>query len=322
MKSPDAPRALPNGFEVWRSVPAERTHVVDVGGHRVTVHDHGDEASPDVLFLLNGGPGLPCDYLRDPHLPLVDHGYRIVVHDQLGTGASDRPEDPSLWTLERYVDEVETVLAALGLGRVHFLGHSWGGWCGIEYALAHPGRIRSMVLANTCADIPHLMREIDRLRTALGPETVAMMQRFEAEGRHDHPAYEAAVTLLDHRHVRRLPARPEPVRRSREGFNASIFTTVQGPNEYHYTGSIRSFARLDAIGAFDWPTLVVNGAHDVLTPECGRLMHGAIPGSTIRIFPNSSHSPFYEEPEAYRATLVEFLGARRDGRGTGAGRAA
>ena len=65
----------------------------------------GDE----VLFLLNGGPGLPCNYLREPLLRMVDEGYRVVTYDQLGSGASDKPTDPSLWTIGRYVEEVETV---------------------------------------------------------------------------------------------------------------------------------------------------------------------------------------------------------------------
>lgn len=300
---------LPNGFPVWQDRAPDAMRRVDVGGHCVTVYSYG--TGDEVLFLLNGGPGLPCDYLRDAHLPLVDAGFRVVVHDQLGTGASDHPDDPALWTVERYVEEVEAVLVAMDLPRVHFLGHSWGGWCGIEYALKYPARIASMILADTCADIPHLLTEIDRLRDALGPETVAMMQRFEAEGRYDHPAYAAAVELLDCRHMRRYGARPVPGQRSRDGFNYPIFLSVQGPNEYHYTGSIRTMRRLGDISRFSWPTLILQGHHDALTPACGMAMQQAIPGARIHIFPNASHSPFYEEPEAYRATLLAFLDAQR-----------
>jgi proline iminopeptidase len=301
---------LGNGFVVWDDRPADQCVEVDVGGHTVMTYSYG--SGDDVLFLLNGGPGLPCDYLRDPHLPLVDHGFRIVVHDQLGTGRSDHPEDPALWTLERYVEEVEAVLDALKLDRVHFLGHSWGGWCGIEYALKYPARIKSMILANTSADTPHLLGQIEQHRNALGPETVAMMQRFEAEERYDHPAYAAAVDLLDFRHIRRLPDRPAPAQRSKEGFNYPIFLQIQGPNEYHYTGSILSFSRLKDIAAFDWPTLIFNGRYDALSPACGMLMHQAIPGSEMKVFDRSSHSPFYEEPEAYRQTLLSFLNRHRD----------
>lgn len=304
---------LAEGFVVWDDRPADETIEITLrSGHRVTAYSYG--AGPEVLFLLNGGPGLPCDYLRDPHVPLAAEGFRVVTYDQLGTGRSDHPDDASLWTIERYVEEVEDVLTALGLERVHFLGHSWGGWCGIEYALTYPARIASMVLANTCADIPHLMAEIDALRGALGPETVAMMQRFEAEGRYDHPAYDAAVTLLDYRHIRRLPERPLPAARSKAGFNYPIYFAVQGPNEYHYIGSITSWRRLDRLHEFTWPVLIINGRHDVLTPACGMRMKDAMPGAEIAIMANSSHSPFYEEPVVYRRRLLDFLiRQRREG---------
>ncbi|HWL67858.1 MAG TPA: proline iminopeptidase-family hydrolase [Geminicoccus sp.] len=301
---------LADGFVVWDDRPADATHEVEVGGgHKVKVYSYGD--GPETVFLLNGGPGLPCNYLRAPHLPLVEAGYRVVVHDQLGTGASDHPDDPSLWTLGRYVEEVEAVLDALDLKRIHFLGHSWGGWCGIEYALTYPQRIASMILANTAADIPHLLTEIERLRGAMGHETVQMMQRFEAMGNYDHPAYQAVVDLLDFRHIRRLPERPKPAADSKAGFNYPIFLAVQGPNEYHYTGSIRTWNRIDQLHRFTWPTLVIQGQHDVLTPACGMRIYNALPNGEIRIFQNSSHSAFYEEPQAYRRTLLDFLGRQR-----------
>ena len=74
---------------------------------------------------------------------MVDKGYRVVAYDQLGCGKSDRPKDKSLWSISRYVEEVETVRKAMGLGRVHLLGHSWGGWLGIEYALKYQRNLRS-----------------------------------------------------------------------------------------------------------------------------------------------------------------------------------
>ena len=54
--------------------------------------------------------------------------------------------------------------------------------------------MRSLILSNTCGDMPHLVEELNRQREALGAETVAMMQRYEAEGNLKHPAYKAAIT--------------------------------------------------------------------------------------------------------------------------------
>ena len=169
------------------------TRAVEIaGGYRVVTYSFG--AGDEVVLCLNGGPGLPCDYLREPHACLADHGYRVVAYDQLGCGESDKPSDPSLWTIERYALEVETVREALGLGRVHLLGQSWGGWLSIEYGVTFPHSLKTVILEDTCGDMPHLVGELERLRAALGPETVAMMQQHEAEGTFDHPEYRAAIT--------------------------------------------------------------------------------------------------------------------------------
>ena len=90
---------------------------VAVEGGEVAVYSYG--ASEQILLGLHGGPGLPCDYVRDSHSVMADHGYRVVVYDQLGCGQSDKPDDTSLFNVARYVDEVEAVRSALGLGRVH-----------------------------------------------------------------------------------------------------------------------------------------------------------------------------------------------------------
>lgn len=123
---------------MWSEIAPDRCHNIAVEGYNVVAYQFGD--GDETILCLNGGPGLPCDYLREAHACLKQHGYRVIAFDQLGTGKSDRPDDASLWTMARYVREVETVRRTLGLGQVHLLGHSWGGWLAIEVALHHPRR--------------------------------------------------------------------------------------------------------------------------------------------------------------------------------------
>ncbi len=288
--------------------PDERT-VVQVDGYDVVTYSFG--TGDDVLLCLNGGPGLPCDYLREAHSCLVDEGFRVVTFDQLGTGASSRPADESLWTIERYVFEVETVRAELGLGRVHLLGHSWGGWLAIEYALHHHDALNSLILESTVADIPHLTTELERLRSALGSESVTMMQRHEAQGSYDHPEYMAAVTLLNYRHVCRLAEWPAPVKRSLDDWNMGPYTAIQGPNEFLYIGNLKDWNRLPYLHRISVPVLIACGEHDELTPACSMKMHLAIPQSEIHVIPNASHMSFYENPGAYYPMLLNFLTEQR-----------
>ena len=290
---------------MWQELDPDDVRDVDVDGYRVRTYSFG--SGDNVVFCLNGGPGLPCDYLRDAHSCLKLDGYRVVAFDQLGTGASDRPTDEALWTIERYVRETETVRQALGLGKVHLVGQSWGGWLAIEYALTHPDALRSLVLENTAADIPHLVGELNRLRASLGPETVAMMLRHEAQGTLDHPAYQAAITILNYRHVCRLDQWPAPVQRSLQDWNLGPYTTIQGPNEFLYTGNLKDWNRVPELHRIKVPVLITTGQHDELTPACALRMKQAITQAELHVFSNSSHMPFYEEPEAFYPVLKDFL---------------
>ena len=282
---------------------------VHVDGYEVVTYSYG--SGDNVLFLLNGGPGLPCDYLRDPHIFLAEKGYRIVAFDQLGCGKSDRPDDPSLWSITRYVEEVETVRKALDLEQINLLGQSWGGWLSIEYALTYPDAIQSLVLANTCGDLPHLTTELNRMRDALGSETVAMMLHHESMGTIDHPEYQAAITILNYRHVCRLKEWPSSLLASVNDWNMGPYGTMQGPNEFLYIGNLKDWNRISEMARLKMPTLIITGTHDEIGPACALRMHNALPNSKVVVFPNSSHVPFYEEPEDYFAALRNFLSAQR-----------
>ncbi|MFO7856663.1 MAG: proline iminopeptidase-family hydrolase [Paracoccaceae bacterium] len=287
------------------TTPAGEIVEIDVDGRRVVADVHG--SGERTLLLLNGGPGLPCDYLRDPHLRLAGPDLRVVAFDQLGCGRSDRPSDPALWRIERYVEEVETVRRALGLGKVDLLGHSWGGWLAIEYALTHPEALRTLILENTCGDIPHLTQELNRLREALGPETVAMMQRHEALGTLDHPEYQAAITLLNYRHVCRMDVWPDAVNRSLGDWNMEVYGAMQGPNEFLYVGNLKDWRRIEEMPRIACPVLITTGLHDEIGPPCAMRMAHALPDARVEVFRNSSHMPFHEEPEPYFAALRRFL---------------
>lgn len=288
---------------------ADETFRVPVDGHEVTVYSFG--TGEEVLLCLNGGPGLPCDYVRDSHSVLADHGYRVVIHDQLGTGRSDRPDDTGLWTIGRYVEEVETVRSTLGLGKVHLLGQSWGTWLSLEYLLTYPDSARTFICANGTAEVPLHLRELERLRSALGHETVTMMARHEAAGTTDHPEYQGAMAILNYRHVCRMQQWPAALDRSMAGINMNIYGTMWGPNEFTCTGRLRNWDRLGDLHRVAQPTLVLCGYHDELGPASAARIVRGLPDAELRIFPNSSHMPFFEEREDYLAVVTDFLGRHR-----------
>ena len=270
-------------------------------------YDSANLESKYTIFLLNGGPGLPCNYLRDPHIKLIKKGFRIFTYDQLGCGKSSKPTNSTLWDINRYVEEVEYVRKEFNLGKIILLGHSWGGWLGIEYAIKYQNNIEKLILENTCGDMPHMISELERLRGNLGSETLKMMMKHEAEGTLDHEEYQAAITILNYRHVCRLDVWPQSIYDSLDDWNMEVYGTMQGPNEFLYTGNLKKWNRIDEMTKIAIPTLITVGMHDELTPACSMKMHDALPNSKLKVFKNSSHMPFYEEPENYFTELENFL---------------
>src|SRR5262249_32249588 len=136
------------------------------------------------LLVLHGGPGFPHNYLTDLARWAVLAGPG-GSYAKPGAGKSDHPGTPPLWWMATFVDELAPVRGALGLDRVHLLGHSWGGWLALEYALGKPAGLASVVLASTCASLPAFAAETRRLKQSLPRETQEVLDRHEAEGTTD-----------------------------------------------------------------------------------------------------------------------------------------
>ncbi|MGE5831227.1 MAG: proline iminopeptidase-family hydrolase, partial [Micromonosporaceae bacterium] len=144
------------------------------------------------VLLLHGGPGSTHEYLEacDSFLPAA--GIEYYHYDQLGSGFSDQPDEPSLWELDRFVDEVEQVRRALGLGPENFVlyGHSWGGMLAIEYALSYQQHLRGLVISNMMASVPAYNEYAERvLMPRMDPAAVAEIKELEAKRDTENPRY-------------------------------------------------------------------------------------------------------------------------------------
>src|SRR5262245_14830957 len=128
------------------------------GSYRVWTKRVGNNPRIKVL-LLHGGPAATHEYFEafDSYFPAA--GYEYYYYDQLGSAYSDQPNDPSLWEIARFVDEVEQVRKALRLTRDDFylLGHSWGGILAMEYALDHQDNLKGLIISNMMANHMEMM---------------------------------------------------------------------------------------------------------------------------------------------------------------------
>jgi len=267
-----------------------------------------EDAGKLPVLVLHGGPGMPHDYLA-PLSSLARGGRRVIFYDQLGCGNSDQPDDPSLWTIERYVNELAAVLAALELRRVHLLGHSWGGMLAMEYALRAPATLASLTVASAPASMPQWIAETNRLRHALPADIQTVLDAHESGGTTDEPAYIAAMLVYYRRHVCRLDPWPEPLNAAMTKLfeNPAVYQTMNGPSEFCVVGSLKDWEIVTRLSALRVPTTVTSGRHDEATPAIAGTVHRLIRGSDWVLFEHSAHMAHLEESYRYNAVLERFM---------------
>src|SRR5690606_30591788 len=215
------------------------------------------------LLLLHGGPGSTHEYFEvfDSYLPAA--GIEYYYYDQLGSLYSDQPDDPDLWEIDRFVDEVEQVRQALGLDKDNFylLGSSWGGVLAMEYSLAHQEHIKGLIISNMMASgSAYNTYAHEVLMPAMDQDALAEIKAFEAAEDYENPRF--MELLMEHHyvhHVLRMPAEewPDPVNRGLGHINPKIYIPMQGPSELGLGGKLLDWDRTGDLPTIETPTLVI-----------------------------------------------------------------
>jgi len=277
---------------------------VDVEGGRVWYRVVGS-GSEIPLLLLHGGPGAPSYYLNPLEQVSVDRP--VIFYDQLGAGRSERPTDESLWTVNRFVNELAEVREALGLDNVHILGHSWGSMLAIDYMLTKPEGVQSLILASPALSVRRWAEDADRLIAQLPVGLQQAIERHEAAGTTDDPEYQEATMEYYKRHLSRSDPWSEDLQLAFENLNPDIYGLMWGPSEFTATGTLKNYEREDVLPNLDLPVLFTVGRYDEATPETVQYFQGLVPGSKIAIFENSAHMTMLDEPQSYTDTVRQFL---------------
>ncbi|MEM9517467.1 MAG: proline iminopeptidase-family hydrolase [Actinomycetota bacterium] len=287
---------------------------IDTPSGRFRVWTKRVGTNPDLkVLLLHGGPGATSELYEGFDTRFPPAGIEYYHYDQLGSFRSDQPDDRSLWTVDRFVDEVEQVRVALGHDRDNFVlfGQSWGGVLAIEYALHHQQHLKGIVISNMMSSVPLYNRYAhDVLMPAIDADALAEIKRLEATGATSDPRYEQL--LLEHHyrfHVCRLPLDewPEPTRRGFAHINRTIYEQMQGPSELGLSGTLEDWDRSGDLSEIDVPALVIGAQHDTMDPAHMRWMADQLPHGTYAHCPNGSHLAQFDDPDHYWPSLLSFL---------------
>ena len=265
------------------------------------------------LLLLHGGPGATHEYFEALERHLGAEGIELIYYDQLGSAFSDQPKDESLWTTERFVDEVEQVRQALGLTKDDFylLGHSWGGILATEYALAHQDQLKALVISDMMMSIPDYNRYASEvLAKGMDPAVVKEIQELERKGQYESPRYmELLLPNFYAKHFCRLPEWPDAVNRTFAKLNKQVYVLMQGPSEFRASGRLEKWDRKADLGRITVPTLVVGAANDTMDPEHMRWVSTQVKHGSYLFCPQGSHLAMWDDQRTYVDGLARFLDA-------------
>jgi proline iminopeptidase len=265
------------------------------------------------VLLLNGGPGATHEYFECMENFLPQEGIEFIYYDQLGCGNSDNPKDTAMWSLPRYVEEVEQVRQALKLDSSNFylLGHSWGGILAAEYAFKYQQNLKGLVISNMMMSCPEYGRYAEQvLAKQMKPEVLAEIRQIEARKDFQNPRYmELLMPNFYAEHVLRLPLDkwPEPVNRSLGKSNQSLYVTMQGPSEFGIAGKLTTWDRTPDLPKLSVPVLSIGGKYDTMDPEHMRMVAAKVQHGTALICPNGSHMSLYDDQQTYMRGLISWL---------------
>lgn len=298
------------------AVPAERMIPIrtPAGEFNVWTKRVGDNPDKKVL-LLHGGPGATHAYFEIAEQYFPDADIEFYYYDQLESAGSDQPNDSTLWSVDRFVDEVDQVREALGLGPDNFylLGHSWGGILGMEYALQHQDQLKGLIISNMMASAPEYTRYANEvLINNMDPEVARKIKAMEAEGRFTDPEYQEQVFgnyYVQHVLRRPLDEWPDAVNRAFEALNYDFYNAMQGPSEFGMANDplLGDWDVSDRLSEITVPTLVIGAEHDTMDPDYMEWMAGELGNGRYLYCPEGSHMAMWDDTETYFPGLIEFI---------------
>ena len=270
------------------------------------------------LLLLHGGPAATHEYFECFESFLLLEGIEFIYYDQLGSSYSDQPKDPDLWTVERFVEEVEQVRTALGLnkGNFYLLGHSWGGILAMEYALKYQENLKGLIISNMMASAPEYDAYAENvLAKQMEPAVLEEIRALEEAGDFGNPRYmELLYPNYYMKHICRLREWPDPVNRAFARLNQEIYVIMQGPSEFGISGRLEKWDRKADLKSIAVPTLVIGSRHDTMDPAHMEWMSKQVPKGSYLYCPDGSHMCMWDDQETYMGGLIKFIKAVEAGK--------
>ena len=280
-----------------------------VGNFKVWTKRFGNNPRIKVL-LLHGGPAMTHEYMECFESYFPKEGFEFYEYDQLGSYYSDQPTDSSLWTTERFVEEVEQVRQAVGADANNFyvLGNSWGGILAMEYALKYQQHMKGLIVCNMMSSIPEYEAYNKKLRAQMRPSFIDSVNMYESRNAYSDTTYQNMVFREYYtKHLCRLDPMPDPVLRTFKHLNPSIYVLMQGPSEFKVGGRLLRWDRTADLKNIKVPALMVGARWDTMDPEAMERQSKLVQNGSYFYCPNGSHLAMWDDQKVFMEGVIDWI---------------
>ena len=263
------------------------------------------------ILLLHGGPAMTHEYMECFETFFLKEGFEFYEYDQLGSYYSDQPKDSSLWTNERFVEEVEQVRKAIGADSSNFyiVGNSWGGILGMEYALKYQNNLKGLLISNMMASAPEYGKYAEEvLSKQMQPEVLSEIKALEAKKDFSNPRYmELLIPHFYHEHICRLKEWPDGLNRAMKHVNGEIYTLMQGPSEFGISGRLTYWDVKSRLKEIKVPTLMIGAKYDTMDPKAMEQQSKLVQRGRFLFCPNGSHLSMWDDQKIFMNGVIKFI---------------
>jgi proline iminopeptidase len=281
-----------------------------IGNFKVWTKRFGNNPKIKIL-LLHGGPAMTHEYMECFETFFQREGFEFYEYDQLGSYYSDQPKDSSLWTTERFVEEVEQVRKAIGADKNNFyvLGNSWGGILAMEYALKYQDNLKGLLVANMVASAPEYGKYADEvLAKQMKPEVLEEIRALEAKKDFNNPRYmELLIPNFYKEHLCRLKKWPDGLNRASKHVNGEIYTLMQGPSEFGISGRLAKWDIKNRLHEIIIPTLMIGAKYDTMDPKAMEEQSKLVKNGHYLYCPNGSHLAMWDDQKVFMDGVIKFI---------------
>ncbi len=284
--------------------------ITPVGKFNVWTKRFGNNPKIKIL-LLHGGPAMTHEYMECFETFFLQEGFEFYEYDQLGSYYSDQPKDSSLWTTDRFVEEVEQVRQAIGADNTNFyvLGNSWGGILAMEYALKYQKNLKGLLVANMMASAPEYGKYAEEvLAKQMKSDVLSEVRALEAKKDYANPLYmELLIPNFYNEHICRLNPWPDALNRTLKHANSEVYAMMQGPSEFGIGGRLAHWDIKNRLQEITVPTLMVGAKHDTMNPKAMEEQSKLVKKGRYLFCPNGSHLAMWDDQKVFMTGVITFI---------------